>query len=186
MYQNISTTQFDSEVERKQVSSLVEAAETIRGNAVDLAREKMGFYQQEAALEILLERRDFLDYFKYALAQETAQVIATYDQQVQAVYIFEETGNPDAETEDYLSATDLTIHILLKVASVTAALDAFISSFDRALTGVLRGLPSNRFAMRKSFLDVIPVTDNDIEENRGYAVLLSSIHARPIKIWSRE
>jgi hypothetical protein len=186
MYQDISVPEPESQVERKQVSSLMEAAETIRESAIDLAREKMSFYEQEAELAILLERRNFVEYFKYALAQEVAQVIATYDQRVKAVYLFEETANPDSETEDYLSTVDLTIHLLATVTSASAALEAFVASVDRALTDVLCELPSDTFARRTSYLNVIPITENDIEEGRGYAVLLSSIYARPLRIWERE
>jgi hypothetical protein len=185
MYQDITARRTDRQEDKRQYSSLVEAAETMRDNAVDLAREKMGFYQQEADLTILLGRRDFVEYFKYALAKEVAQMIATYDQRVQAVYLFEETANPDSETEDYLSVPDLTIHLLAKVTSASAALEAFISSIDRALTEILRDLPSDRYTNRTSFLHVIPVTDEDIKENQGYAVLLSSFYARPLRIWQR-
>jgi hypothetical protein len=186
MYQDISVPEPESQVERKQVSSLMEAAETIRENAIDLAREKMSFYEQEAELAILLERRNFVEYFKYALAQEVAQMIATYDQHVQAVYLFEESANPDAETEDYLSTVDLTIHLLASVTSSSAALEAFVTSLDRALTEVLCELPSKAFTRRTAFLNVIPITENDIEEGRGYAVILSSIYARPLRIWQRD
>ena len=65
-------------------------------------------------------------------------------------------------------------------------LEAFITSLDRAITVVIRELPSKRLAQRKSFLNVIPITDSDIEERRGYAVLLSSIHARPLRVWERD
>jgi hypothetical protein len=173
------------QLDKKQVSPLLETAETIRGNALNLAREKLLPREQDVELAKLFERRDFVDYFKYALAQEVAQVIATYDQRVQAVYLFEESANPDAETEEYLQFVDLTIHLLALVTSASAALDAFVASLDRALTEVLSELPSDAFARRVSFLDILPVTESDIEEGRGYAVLLSSIYARPLKIWQR-
>ena len=136
-------------------------------------------------LAILFERRDFVDYFKYALAHEVAQVIATYDQRVQAVYLFEESANPDSETEDLLLSVDLTIHLLALVTSATAALKAFVLSLDRTLTEALSELPSNAFARRTAFLNVVPITRDDVEQRRGYAILLSSIYAPPLKIWQR-
>ncbi len=186
MQQIISVSETEIQVERKRMSSLAEAAETIQDNALNLARKKMRPREQDAGLEKLLDRRDFVDYFKYALAQEVAQVIATFDQHVQAVYLFEETANPDAETEDYLSNVDLTIHLLASVTSTSAALESFVTSIDRALTDVLKELPSDAFAKRTSILNVIPITESDIEEGRGYAVLLSSIFARPLRIWQRD
>jgi len=185
MYEKISESDTETQLDRKQVSSLVEAAENIRDNALNLARKKTHPREPDVEMAKFLERRDFVDYFKHGLAQEVSQVIATYDQRVQAVYIFEESANPDAETEEYLQFVDLTIHLLVLVTSASAALESFVTSLDRALTEALNELPSDPFAMRSSFLNVMPITENDIKDGRGYAVLLSSIYARPLKIWQR-
>ena len=185
MYTEVSPSDTKTQLGGKQVTSLLEAAETIRDNALNLAREKLGPREQDAELAKLLDRRTFVEYLKYNLAKEVSQMIATYDQHVQAVYLFEETANPDAEMEDYPSSVDLTIHLLAMVTSASAALEAFVTSLDRALTEVLSELPSNEFALRTSFLNVIPITESDVEEGRGYAVLLSSIYARPLRIWQR-
>jgi hypothetical protein len=170
----------------EQVGSLEKTAYAIRDNAIKHAQRKFPMRLQKAGLAGLLGYRNFVDYLKHAIAQEVAQVLATYDQHIQAVYLFEESTNPDAETEDYLSYVDLTIHLLVKVTSGSAALEAFITSLDRAITEVLRKLPSPAFASYTSFLDVLLVTEHDIQDGRGYAVLLSSIYAPPQKVWQRE
>ena len=185
MYTEILLSETETQSDKKQVSSLLETAETVRDNALNRSRKKLLPRDQDAELAKLLERRDFVNYFNHALAQEVAQVIATYDQRVQAVYLFEESTNPDAETEDYLSSVDLTIHLLALVTSASAALESFVTSLDRALTEALNELPSDPFAMRSSFLNVIPINEKDVKDRRGYAVLLSSIYARPLKIWQR-
>jgi hypothetical protein len=185
MYTEVSLSDTEIQPVDKQVSFIFETAETIRENALIQAREKMLPRDKDAELGKLLERRDFVDYLKHALAQEVAQVIASYDQRVQAVYLFEESTNPDAETEDYLPSMDLTLHLLALVTSASAAFESFVSSLDRALTEVLLELPSREFARRTSFLDVLPVTEHDINQGQGYAKLLSSIYARPLKIWER-
>jgi hypothetical protein len=168
------------------ISSLLEASETILGNALHQALTKLPVRQQERELAELLQQRAFVEYLKHSLALEVAQVIATYDQRTVAVHLFEESANPDAETEDYGPEVDLTVRLLVQVTARSAALDAFVDSLDKALTAVLGKLPSELFAGRTSFLNVIPVTESDIEEGRGYAVLLSSIYARPVRIWQRE
>ena len=75
--------------------------------------------------------------------------------------------------------------IMLAQLGASAALEAFTASLDRTLTNVLNELPSELYAGRTSFLNILPITEADIEERRGYAVLLSSIYARPVKIWQR-
>lgn len=181
MYTEISV----AETTAKQFSTMQEAAEAVQEKALKKARKKLPAKYQAMSLDTVMQRGDFLAYFKYTLAQEIAQVFAAYDQQVQAVYLFDESTNPGSETEDYPAKVDLTIHLLLRVTSASAALESFITSLDRALTDVLRELPSAEFAQRLSFLDAIPVTQKDVESERGYAVLLKSIYAPPLMIWQR-
>jgi len=185
MYKDISLPEEGVQTSVKPVSSLIETAETVLSNAVEQARSRLMPQEQSEDLKNLLIRKDFVEYLKHALAQELAQVISTFDQRVQAVYLFDESTNPDACTEDYPTAQDLTIHMLALVTADSAALEAFIISLDRAMTQVLIDLPSKAFAQRTSFLNLLPITENDIAERRGYAVLLSSIFAPPLKIWQR-
>lgn len=184
MYTEVTVTETDV-VEKQQINSLLETAETVRDNALNRAREKMLSREKDAKLAQLLNNRDFVDYFIHALAQEVAQVIAAYDQRVRAVYLFEESANPDAEMGEYPSSVDPTIHLLALVTAASAALESFVISLDRILAETLSELPSNAFTKRTSYLNVVPVTKNDIEERKGYAVLLSSIYAPPLKIWQR-
>jgi hypothetical protein len=186
MYTEITQKDVRTQLDEIQVSSIFETSETITANALDLARKKLLPREQQAELAKLFERRDFIEYFKHALALEISQVLASYDQRIQAVFLFEESANPDAETEDYPASVDLTIHLLASVTSASAAFESFVASFDRSLTEVLCELPSNAFARRTSFLDIIPVTKKDIDERRGYAGLLSSIYVHPLKIWQRD
>lgn len=185
MYTEIQSQKREGQLATERISSLKETMGTIRNSAINYSRMKMPLQLRNEALSRLLERRDFIQYFRHALAHEIALVLGTYDRHVQAVYLFDESINPDAETEDYLPHVDLTIRLLLKVTSNSAALGAFITSLDRALTEEMHAMP-NSFADYTSFLDVIPITEQAIQERRGYAALLSSIYARPLKVWPRE
>lgn len=185
MHTEIQLQEREGQLTTERVGSLKNTIETIRNNAITHSRMKMPAQLQNEELPRLLKRRSFVQYFRHALAYEIAQVLGTVDQHVQAVYLFDEAINPDAETEDYLPHVDLTIHLLLKVTSNSAALDAFITSLDRTLTEDLRKM-SDAFAGYTSFMDVIPITEHAIQERRGYAALLSSIYAHPLKVWPRE
>ncbi|MDX1612957.1 MAG: hypothetical protein R3300_01530 [Candidatus Promineifilaceae bacterium] len=186
MYREITEKETTTTTVQRPFSPLAETAETIRNNALSAARLKLPYRQREHALAELLQRRGFVEHFKAALAQEIAQVIAAHDHNVQSVYLFEESTNPDAETEDYLPLADLTIHLLALVTTPTAALASFTASLDKALTAALGELPAAAFARRSSFLNLLPVTAEDVSEGRGYAVLLSSFYAPPLKIWKRD
>jgi hypothetical protein len=174
-----------SESNAGQVTRLQEVAETIRDNALLAARSRMLARQQEVELADLLQQPVFLNSFKYGLAEGVTNVIVANDGNVQAIYLFEESTNPDSETEDALTP-DMTVHLLLLVDSNSAALDAFVESLDRSLTELVRELPSRLLAKRTSLLNVIPVTQEDVDDKRGYGALLSSIFARPVKLWARK
>jgi hypothetical protein len=167
-----------------QITRLQEAAETIRENALSAARSRLPVRQQGAPLADLLRLPAFLNSFKYGLAEGATNVIVANDGNVLAVYHFEESANPDAETEAALTP-DVGVHLLLLVDSNSAALEAFIKSLDGTLTGLIRELPSPALAKRTSILNVIPITQEDVDNKRGYGALLSSLFARPVKLWAR-
>lgn len=185
MYKELSLSDPETQLDTRQISSLFETAETIQINSLNRTRRKLPPREKDAQLAKLLERRDFTDNFKHALAQEVAQVIAAYDQRVRAVYFFGESAKLDTEMEEYPMSKDLTIQLLALVTSASTDLKTFVASLDRALTIVLGELPSQAFARCNSFLEVIPVNESDIEHGWGYAALFSSIYGRPLKIWQR-
>jgi hypothetical protein len=168
-----------------QVTRLQEEAETIRDNALSAARSRLSARQQDDALADLLQIPTFLNSFKYGLAEGVSNVIVANDGNVQAVYHFEESTNPDSETEEALMP-DVGVHLLLLVDSNSAALDAFIKSLDGTLTRLIRELPSPSLAKRTSILNVIPISQEDVDNKQGYGALLSSMFARPVKLWARK
>jgi hypothetical protein len=184
MITNVLQTNTETEASRPQLSHLQETAETLQHDALLWARSKLPLRQQELGLEDLFQRHDFVNWFKYKLAEGAAHVIAANDQRVLAAYLFEESINPDASTEEYPSI-DATVHLLVKVSTNSAALTAFIGSLDRALVATTLALSEALFAGRSHILNIIPVTEEDVENRRGYAALLSSIFAPPLKIWHR-
>lgn len=166
------------------VSPLDEVVETIREDALTLAQERLSAPLRGLELKRLLRRPEFVDNLKYGLALGVANALSANDKHIQAVYIYEPSANPDSELGNDLPV-DATVHMLAVVQSPSAALEAFIASLDRALSASLRDLPSPKFAERESILDMNILTEKDVELGRGYAALLSSIFAPPLKIWQR-
>lgn len=166
-----------------QVMRLQEEAEAIYNVALTYARDQMPPLMRKQQLPELLQNPLFLSKFKNGLVTGMTELIATYDSNVQAIYLFEESANPDAETEDTLPI-DITVHLLLLVNANSAALGVFIEALDRGLTRHVNELPSKLLAERTSLLNVIPISQEDVRNNRGYAALLNSVFARPIKVWA--
>jgi hypothetical protein len=165
-----------------QSADLLEVAKTARDAALDFARLKLPTVKKDLDLEFLLRQRDFLCAFKNALVENTCRVIGDYDAKALASYYFEPCTNPDAHLGEEVPI-DGTLNIILVVKSKTAGLEAFINSLDRALTTALKELPLPLLDSYDSVLNVIPVTEEDIEKGKGYAVLLSSVHAPALKVW---
>jgi len=167
-----------------QVLHLEEVAETIRDDALAQARKKIGALRRGANLAGLLERPDFLDYFKYGLASGVANVLAANDQNVQAVYVYDPALDAGSEAgED--PPRDVGVHLLVWVTTPSAALEALIASLDRALAASLKDLPAPGFRQRESILDVNLLSDDDMRRGVNYAGLLKGLFAPPLPVWRR-
>ena len=108
--------------------------------------------------------------------------ISAHDHNVQAIYVYDPSINADSESGEAMPP-DATMHLVVRVTSSSAALDAFVGALDRALTSNLKDLPSPQFASRKAVLDVTLVTDEDVRRGSSLAGLLSGVFARPIQVW---
>jgi len=162
-----------------------EIAEGIRNNSIDFARLKLTQSKQKLDLEDLFHEKNFFCMFKSGLAESVCRVFGEHDQNVFEAYFFEPYVSPVCETGEEFPV-DGNLNLLLVVKTKTAGLDAFITSLDRALTETLKELPLPFLKSYQSVLNVIPITVKDIENRRGYAALLSSFFAPPLKVWERK
>lgn len=160
-------------------------AEEIRKGALAFVREKLTAFQRGLDLIGLLHRSEYFEIFKHGLVIGVANALGRYDQRVLGVYTYELQTNTDVETGEAMPF-DPSLHILLLVSTPSAALDAFISSLDRALLASLKELALPVLKQRDFILEVNLVTQQDIQYKIGYAKLLSSVFAPPLKVWQRE
>jgi hypothetical protein len=167
-----------------QVTQLDEAAETIRDDALALARTRLGLVERDLPLNELLQRPDFVGHFTYALTNAVAQALAAHDQRVMEIYTFDLSANPAPEGGEP-ETPDNTVHLLALVTAPSAALQAFVAALDRALTASLRELAAGPFASRESVLDVNLITEADVRLGLSLAGMLSAVFAPPIKVWQR-
>ena len=166
------------------VLPMPDLAERLTGDAVAQARQKIALGRRDDDLKTLLGVPAFINAFVHALGCGVAEALAENDRFVQAAYIYDPSLNPDSESGEELPASG-TVHLLVKIAKPSAALEAFIASLDQALAAKLRELPSNKFAQRTFVLDVNLLTEDDVRLGAGFAAMLSSVFAPPIKIWQR-
>ncbi|KAA3644196.1 MAG: hypothetical protein DWQ07_18990 [Chloroflexi bacterium] len=167
------------------ILEMAELAEGIIEDAVQLANTRQNISLEDEKIDTLLDRREYLGTFRYGLAKGITEALVENDAGVVAVYSFEPNANPDAETEDYLSL-DGNVDMIALVEKRSAGLVAFTDSLDRALTERINEFSTPVYAKCSSLLDVKFVTQEDVDEGRGFAVLLQSLFSPPMRIWQRE
>lgn len=161
-------------------SGLVEAA---MNRALDLGARKMRLDGRQAVIERLQQGdRAAHSYVYYALAEQAAEWLGTWDEDVKAVYIYD----CDATPEDLCfgqATRSLLLNLIVWARRKTGALTSILAALDRALThsyASLTGQPE-----RAHLLAVSVVDDDDVKHSIGCGALLSSLHTRPIRIWER-
>jgi len=185
MANDVSTVRGPRSVASPRVSSLSDLAKTIRANAVvEALGDRRSYACNEALLELELSRQPVMENLKDGLTRGVARALAAHDSQVEAVYAYDPSANPDSDAGDD-QPFDAALHLLALVTTPSAALQAFIAALDRALTESLTELPSPVFQGRESVLDITLITRRNVQERRGYAGLLSSRFAPAVEIWRR-
>lgn len=167
-----------------QVLPMQEVTKTILDHALAAAKDKLPVPERHASMEKLFSRPAFFSSVKYGMAQEIAAVLSENDKFMRAVYVYEPSMNPDSESGEDLPQS-ATVHLLV-LTQRSAALEALLDSLDRSLAAALQELAPGQFKQRASVLDANIVAEQDIQQGTGYAVLLSSLYAPPIKLWPRE
>ncbi|MDH7485871.1 MAG: hypothetical protein QHJ81_06285 [Anaerolineae bacterium] len=166
-----------------QLPDATSAAEQVLSDALAFCAQKMRFDSCETALSRLRQGdREACTYCFYSVARRVAEFLGAWDENVKAVYICDY----DATPEDLCFAETVQsppVHLLVRVDRKTSALNSLLAALDRALVQKYAELTAmNRLAC---FLDAQVVDDADVEKRIGYGTLLSSIHHRPLQVWSR-
>jgi hypothetical protein len=129
-------------------------------------------------------RCEVCEYLRYSLAGQVADYLGMADPMVKAVYLFEAeapVGFDGAAPVRQPSG----INLIAWVERKTAALAALTKALEASLAASRRALGCSRAAPACFFLDVHLVDDADVQERRGYGVLVSSLHVEPMKVWGR-
>jgi hypothetical protein len=181
----MTTVSTQLNAEKAKVINIKDTAEEIINQSINEARKKTSRFNQDKDLSILLHDKVFTDQFHYSLAENIAGEISKKDESIESVYLFDPSANPGLESGEYLPI-DPCLHLLLVVDKISAGLDAFLAAYDRAITEAINKIPSPIYSEIQSFMDVILITNQDIESRKGYAALISSIYSPPLRVWAKE
>jgi hypothetical protein len=144
----------------------------------------MALESAEIALERLCHNdRVARQYCLYSVAKQISIALGDLDPEVKAVYTLDYDATPHDLCFHQASIDSSPIHLIVWAQRKTAALDAMIASLDCALTQACNNLVNTHSI--DSLLDIQVIDDDQVENQVGYGALLSSIHHRPIQVWSR-
>lgn len=179
-------TMISTENKPKDKRSLFEIAESLQINALNGARRKFLPGYKDETLAVLLERPDFLHYFKNALANEVIEVLTAFDTSIEAVYLYDPIGSRSASRNYYPEVTSVTVQLIAVATTASSALKNFAAALGKALIIILLELPWPTLSGRSSFVDIVIVAKGDVMNGGGYALLLSSNSEYVQKLWERE
>mgnify|MGYP001122947346 CR=1 FL=1 len=164
-------------------SDVTDMVKTALNNALKSCAQKMGVTSDETLADWLkMGDSRVHGYFSYALAKQVAECLATLDDQVKAVYLYDYDATPEDVCFGEMKQTPL-VHLIVWAQRKTSALNSLVAALDHNLVrnyGDLVQLPQ-----LAHLLDVQVIDDADVKNRSGYGGMLFSLHHRPIQVWKR-
>jgi hypothetical protein len=161
-----------------------QAADSALTGALAYAAQMMGRRGPQSVLDCLVAGDDVaLGYFQYALARHLAGYLAGFDDEVKAIYVFDDEATEEDRVFGEVQPICL-LHLIVWARRKTEALYSLAAAVDRALATCY----AERAGMPKAahLLDVQVIDDGDIQRGKGYAALLNSIPFRPMLVWAKQ
>lgn len=122
------------------------------------------------------------EYCHYSVAKQVAESLGALDENIKAAYIYDYDATPEDSCFGEVGRA-LPIHLVVWAERKTAALNAVVETWDRALAQRYGEIVGGH--QPAHLLDVQVVDSADVEKRIGYGALLSSLHHRPIQVWKR-
>jgi hypothetical protein len=157
-----------------------EIANDLCEKAIQDAKEQLHPLLRDAELNRLNERSEFVQSFKSALELRIARKLAAWQPGVQAVFKFDESSTENWETWDG------SIHLLVKVPSLSDALKSLGRMLDRSLVKYFSQLGWSRFQECQTILDVQQVTVGELRHCVGYGAMFCAVYTVPVMVWPQE
>jgi len=164
---------------------LQDIAETIFADALERAWPPTNRSTHNRSLEEQLQDPTFRQRVKVGLAKGLVELVAAHDEHVLSAYLFEGITDlyPQIET---CSSPEIKTHLLILVSKRSAALYALVTALDEAFVREAQKLLPLLANQQESLLNPIFITEADVAQHKGYALLLSSAHVSPLTIWGRD
>jgi hypothetical protein len=169
---------------------------TIDGTAIqEMVHIGLGFSAEKATLPGAEEARHAIaggnciacEYLRYGLSKEIGQYLGLIDTSVQAVYAFEPEYAAGALHLDSTGpGVDGGINLIVAVDRKNHALDSIVASLEDSMKEGVQSLLCAKANGSCYAMDVKIVDGEELASRRGYGALVTSLHAPPIRLWTRD
>jgi hypothetical protein len=158
------------------------AAAAAIDQALDFCVDKMKLHDRDEATALLRQRSsEARSYFEYGLVRHLAEYIGALDDQVQAVYQYDDEATP--EDAIFGEAMPTLVHMVIWAQRKTGALNSLVAALDR--TVVQRYAELMETPGQVHLLDVRVVDDAEVNSRSGFGAMLTWLHHRPLLVWKR-
>lgn len=166
-----------------EAQDLAGISETVLNQAIDFCARRVRASNSHAVIDRLRAGDDQVrEYCNYSLAQQVAASLGALDENVKAAFVYDY----DSPAEDFsFGEMDRAwpIHMIVWAKRKTAALNAVVETWDRALTQRYAEIVGGQRPAH--MLDVQVVDSTDVVKRIGYGAMLSSLHHPPTEVWKR-
>jgi coenzyme F420-reducing hydrogenase delta subunit/Pyruvate/2-oxoacid:ferredoxin oxidoreductase delta subunit len=157
----------------------------IVSRALAFTEQKIRLRGREAVVGALQQGQTAAhDYFRYGLAKEIGNYLGQAEATIKDVYLYE----PESETGEVANGkTSLTrgLEMIVWVAGHKDLLSPLVETLDQELTAKYKTLLGPAVSAMPGFLTVDVIDDQDVQKRVGSGALVSSLHTRPLRVWSR-
>jgi len=138
---------------------------------------------QQALNALHMGRCDVCDHLSYSLVRQVSDYLGQIDRTVRAVYAFEaeriKTGDSGATRQKS------GINLVVWVDRKSAALSALGATLETVLAKSRRKLGCPHASPACYVLSLQLVDDRDVQERRGYGMLVENVFLRSLPVWTR-
>lgn len=171
-----------------EVNNLAGITEAVLSRALEYCALKARLEDSQAVIDRLRQGdRRVCEYCNYSLAKQVAASLGALDENIKAAYLCDYDYDYNTPTEDDCfgeTGRAWPIHLIVWANRKTAALNAIVDTWDRALTQHYAELIGG--CQPAHLLDVQVVDCTDVVKRRGYGAMLASLHHPPTEVWQRQ
>ncbi len=165
------------------VKDLAGMSEAVLAQAIEYCVQQEHLDSSQSAIDRLRAGdSQVCEHCHRSLARQVAACLGALDENIEAAYLCDY----DTPIEPWCceeAERALPIHLIVRATRKTAALNAVVETWDRALTRRYAELVGGRRPAR--LLDVQVVDNSDVVRRIGYGAMLSSQHHSSTEVWKR-